>query len=139
MFKKINLQFALSYLGLFPFLIIFLDNFFFKILEFNIVKDFLIFYSIIIFVFIGAINWNLKTNIPLIIVFFGFIPSFASVLIIIMFLNSYEIINYLIVLFIIQLISDGYIYRKKNNKFVFYKLRIPLTLIIIFSLIFIQL
>jgi hypothetical protein len=139
MFKKINLQFVFSYLGLLPFLIILLDNFFFKILNANIVKDFLIFYSIIIFVFIGAINWNLKKNISFIIVLIGFMPSFSSVLIIIMFLNSYEIINYLIVLFIIQLISDGYIYRKKNNKFVFYKLRIPLTLIIIFSLIFIQL
>ncbi len=139
MFKKINLQFVLSYLGLFPFLIIFLDNFFFKILEFNIVKDFLIFYSIIIFVFIGAINWNLKTNIPLIIVFFGFIPSFASVLIIIMFLNSYEVINYLIILFIFQLIGDGFIYKEKNNRFVFFKLRIPLTLTVLLSLIFIQL
>ena len=139
MFKKINLQFVFSYLGLLPFLIILLDNFFFKILNANIVKDFLIFYSIIIFVFIGAINWNLKKNISFIIVLIGFMPSFSSVLFIIMFLNSYEIINYLIVLFIIQLISDGYIYRKKNNKFVFYKLRIPLTLIIIFSLIFIQL
>jgi hypothetical protein len=139
MFKKINLQFVFSYLGLLPFLIILLDNFFFKILNTNIVKDFLIFYSIIIFVFIGAINWNLKKNISFIVVLIGFMPSFSSVLIIIMFLNSYEIINYLIVLFIIQLISDGYIYRKKNNRFVFYKLRIPLTLIIIFSLIFIQL
>ena len=139
MLKKINFQFVLSYLGLFPFLVILLDYFFFKFIDSNIVKDFLIFYSIIIFVFIGAINWNLKKNISFIIVLIGFMPSFSSVLIIIMFLNSYETINYLIVLFIIQLISDGYIYRKKNNRFVFYKLRIPLTLIIIFSLIFIQL
>ena len=78
MFKKINFQFVLSYLGLFPFLIIFLDKFFFKFLEFNIVKDFLIFYSIIIFVFIGAVNWNLKKNIPLIIVFFGFSVTLLS-------------------------------------------------------------
>ena len=139
MLKKINFQFVLSYLGLFPFFVVLLDYFFFEILDFNIVNDFLIFYSIIIFVFIGAVNWNLKKNITLLIVLIGFMPSFSSVLIIIMFLNSYEIINYLIVLFIIQLISDGYIYRKKNNRFVFYKLRIPLTLIIIFSLIFIQL
>ena len=139
MFKKINLQFIFSYLGLLPFLIILLDNFFFKILEPNIVKDFLIFYSIIIFVFIGAVNWNLKTNIPLIIVFFGFIPSFAAVLIIIMFLNSYEVINYLIILFIIQLIGDGFIYKEKNNRFVFFKLRIPLTLTVLLSLIIIEL
>ena len=139
MLKKINFQFVLSYLGLFPFFLILFDYFFFKILDSNIVKDFFIFYSLIIFVFIGAVNWNLKKNISLLIVLIGFMPSFSSVLFIIMFLNSYEIINYLIVLFIIQLISDGYIYREKNNRFVFYKIRIPLTLIIIFSLIFIQL
>ena len=139
MFKKINLQFVLSYFGLFPFLIILLDNFFFKILNTNIVKDFLIFYSIIIFVFIGAINWNLKKNISIITILIGFMPSFASLFIIIMFLNSHEIISYLIFLFIIQLIADSFIYREKDNRFVLYQLRIPLTLIIVLSLIFIQL
>ena len=139
MFKKINLQFILSYLGLFPFLIILLNNFLFNILNINIVKDFSIFYSIIIFVFIGAINWNLKKNVPIIIVLIGFIPSFFSVLILIMFLNSYEVINYLIFLFIIQLIVDSFIYREKNYRFIFFQLRIPLTLTIVLSLIFIQL
>ena len=36
MFKKINFQFVLSYLGLFPFLLILFDYFFFKILDSNI-------------------------------------------------------------------------------------------------------
>jgi hypothetical protein len=139
MFKKINIQFVLSYLGLFPFLIILLNNFFFNILNINIVKDFSIFYSIIIFVFIGAINWNLKKNVPIIIVLIGFMPSLFSVLILIMFLNSYEVINYLIFLFIIQLTVDRFVYREKNNRFIFFQLRIPLTLFIIISLIFIQL
>ena len=139
MIKKINSQFLLSYLGLFPFLIVLLDKFFFKYFEYNIVNDFSIFYSIIIFVFIGAINWNLKKNISFLIVFIGFMPSLASVLIIIMFLYSNEVINYLIILFIIQLILDSFIYREKNNRFVFFQLRIPLTLTIIISLIFIQL
>ena len=139
MFKKINLQFVFSYLGLLPFLIILLDNFFFRILNANIVKDFLIFYSIIIFVFIGAVNWNLKKNISLIIVFTGFMPSLASVLIIVMFLNSYQVINYLIILFIIQLILDNFIYKKRNDRPIFYKLRIPLTIIILVCLILIQL
>ena len=115
MFKKINFQFVLSYLGLFPFFVILLDYFFFKILESNIVKDFFIFYSLIIFVFIGAVNWNLKENISLLIVFIGFMPSLASVLIIIMFLYSYEVINYLIILFIIQLILDNFIYTEKKR------------------------
>ena len=138
MFKKINFQFVLSYLGLFPFLIILLDYFFFKILDSNIVKDFLIFYSIIIFVFIGAVNWNLKKNISLIIVLIGFMPSIASTLIILMFLYSYEVINYLIILFIIQLILDNFIYIEKNSRYVFYQLRIPLTFIVILYLILIQ-
>ena len=139
MFKKINFQFILSYLGLFPFLFILLDFFFFKILDSNIVKDFFIFYSLIIFVFIGAVNWNLKKNISLIIVFIGFMPSLASVLIIVMFLYSYEVINFLIILFIIQLIFDNFIYREKNDRPIFYRLRTPLTFIVILCLILIQL
>ena len=139
MLKKINFQFVLSYLGLFPFLAILLDFFFFKILDSNIVKDFSIFYSLIIFVFIGAVNWNLKKNISLIIVFIGFMPSFVSVLIIVMFLYSYEVINYLIILFIIQLILDNFIYREKNDRSIFYKLRIPLTITILICLTLIQL
>ena len=138
MFKKINLQFVLSYLGLFPFLIILLDKFFFKLLDYNIVNDFSIFYSIIIFVFIGAINWNLKKNISILTVLTGFMPSLASVLIIIMFLYSYEVINYLLILFIIQLILDNFIYIKQNSRIVLYQLRIPLTLIVVLYLILIQ-
>ena len=138
MFKKINLQFLLSYLGLFPFLVILFDKFFFKLLNFNIVNDFSIFYSIIIFVFIGAINWNLKKNISILTILIGFMPSLTSVLIILMFLYSYEVINYLIILFIIQLILDNFIYIEQNSKYVFYQLRIPLTFIVILYLILIQ-
>ena len=138
MFKKINFQFLLSYLGLFPFLVILFDKFFFKLLDYNIVNDFSIFYSIIIFVFIGAINWNLKKNISNLTVFIGFIPSLTSVLIILMFLFSYEVINYLIILFIIQLILDNFIYKEQNSRYVFYQLRIPLTFIVILYLILIQ-
>ena len=139
MFKKINLQFVLSYSGLLPYLIILLDKFFFKYLDYNIVKDFAIFYSIVIFVFIGASNWNLKKNVLLFHLFIGFIPSLASFILIIMFLYSYHVINYLIVCLIIQLLFDKFNYKEKNDRVVLYKLRIPLTLIICLSLIFIQL
>jgi hypothetical protein len=138
MFKKINLQFILSYLGLLPFLVILTDKFFFKLLDYNILNDFSIFYSIIIFVFIGAINWNLKQNISIFTILIGFMPSLASVLIIIMFLYSYEVINYLIILFIIQLVLDNFIYEEQNSKVIFYQLRIPLTFIVILNLILIQ-
>lgn len=139
MIKKINFQYVLSYSGLFPFLIILLDKFFFNLLKYNIVIDFSIFYSIVIFVFIGAINWNLKKNISFLNVFIGFMPSFVSVLFIIMFLYSYEIINYLIIFFIIQLIMDGFIYREKKDRIIFFKVRLPLTFSILLSLIIIQL
>ena len=138
MFKKINFQFLLSYLGLFPFLVILFDKFFFKLLDYNIVNDFSIFYSIIIFVFIGAINWNLKKNISILTILIGFMPSLASVLIILMFLYSYEVIIYLIILFIIQLILDNFIYKEQTSRYVFYQLRIPLTFIVILYLILIQ-
>ena len=138
MFKKINLQFVLSYLGLFPFLIIILDKFFFKSLDYNIVTDFSIFYSIIIFVFIGAINWNLKKKISILTLLAGFMPSLASVLIILMFLYSYKVINNLIILFIIQLILDNFIYIEKNSRVVFYQIRMPLTFIVILHLTLIQ-
>ena len=138
MFKKINFQFLLSYLGLFPFLVILFDKFFFKLLDYNIVNDFSIFYSIIIFVFIGAINWNFKKNISILTILIGFMPSLASVLIILMFLYSYEVINYLIILFIIQLILDNFIYKEQSSRYVFYQLRIPLTFIVILYLILIQ-
>ena len=139
MFKKINFQFVLSYLGLFPFLFILLDYFFFQSLDYNIVNEFSIFYSIIIFVFIGAINFNLKKKITFFTVFVGFMPSLVSVLIIIMFLYSFKVINYLIILFIIQLILDNFIYIEKNSRVIFYKLRIPLSFIVVFYLILIQL
>ena len=139
MFKKINLQFVLSYLGLFPFLIILVDKFFFKSFDYYIINDFTIFYSIIIFVFIGAVNWNLKKNISLLIIFIGFMPSLISVLLILMFLYSYEVTNFLIIFFIVQLILDNLIYKEKKDRIVYFQIRIPLTMTVIFCLIFIQL
>ena len=60
MIKNINLQFLISYVGIVPFLIAIADKFFFQYFNTNIVDDFIIIYSLIIFVFIGAINWDLK-------------------------------------------------------------------------------
>ena len=139
MFKRINLQLLISYFGLLPFLIILLDRFLLNNFNPNIIKDFAVFYSLIIFVFIGAVNWNLKKNISYKLVLLGFIPSFISVFIIIIFLYSHEVFFYLIILFIIQLIIDNFNYKEKSERNIYFKLRIPLTLFIILSLIFIQL
>ena len=139
MLKKINLQFLISYLGILPFFIILFDKFFLFQLDANIMKDFIIFYSLIIFVFIGAINWNLKKNIAPVFVIVGFLPSFLSIFIIIFFIYSYEVIYYLMIFFIIQLIFDNFIYKDKKEKIIYYQLRIPLTFLILLSLTFIQL
>ena len=79
MIKNINLQFLISYLGLLPFLIAIVDKFFFHYLSTNIVDDFIIIYSLIIFVFIGAINWDLKKRLPVKLVITGFLPSLIGV------------------------------------------------------------
>ena len=139
MSKRINLQLLISYFGVLPFLIILLDRFLLNNFNPNIIKDFAVFYSLIIFVFIGAVNWNLKKNISYKLVLLGFIPSFISVFIIIIFLYSHEVFFYLIILFIIQLIIDNFNYKEKSERNIYFKLRIPLTLFIVLSLIFIQL
>ena len=139
MFKKINLQFLLSYLGLFPFLIILLDKLLLQYFKPNIVKDFSVLYSLIIYVFIGAVNWNLRKNVSTKLIFLGFIPSFISIFIIIMFLFSFEVFHYLIIFFILQLILDNFYYKGKFERNIYFKLRIPLTFFLVMCLIFIQL
>lgn len=139
MFKKINLQLVISYLGLLPFLIIIIDNFFFKFFDSNIVNKFSIFYSIIIFVFIGAMNWNLKKNLPFFLILLGFFPSILSVFIVILFLYSQTVIHYIIILFIIQLVLDNFNYKEQNDRLIYFILRVPLTFFIILFLIIIQL
>lgn len=139
MLKKINLQFLISYLGLFPFLVINIDKFFFQILNHNIMEDFIFYYSLIIFVFIGAINWNLKKNISIVSTLIGFIPSFLSIFLIIFFLYSYEVYYVIIVVFLAQLMIDNFIYINKSHRIIFFRLRLPLTLLIVFNIIIMQL
>tara|TARA_B100000965_G_scaffold132996_1_gene110830 strand:+ start:108 stop:521 length:414 start_codon:yes stop_codon:yes gene_type:complete len=137
MFKKINLQFVISYLGLFPFITILLDRIFFNYFDLTIVRDFALFYSLIIFVFIGAVNWNLKKEISLYSIFMGFFPSLISVFIIIMFLFSYEVEIYLIASLIFQLVLDNFNYKEEKDRMIYYMLRTPLTLFIVLFLLFI--
>ena len=87
MFYKLNLQYIISYLGLIPYFLILLDKYLFLQIEEEIVVNFIIYYTLIIIVFIGSINWNLEKNIPNHLIFYGFLPSFFAVIIII--LNLY--------------------------------------------------
>ena len=139
MFNRINLQLLLSYLGLLPFLIILLDKFFFNLFNPYLLIDFSILYSVIIFVFIGALNWDLRENISLRQVVIGFSPSLFSVFIIILYLLSYNMFFLITILFLSQLILDKFLYKKHVEKKIYLILRVPLTLFILTSLILIQL
>ena len=59
MSKKINFQFLISYFGLIPYVLTFLDKYYFLIVEEEYLLSFITYYSLIIIVFIGSINWNL--------------------------------------------------------------------------------
>ena len=139
MLKSINFQFLLSYLGIAPFIIIIVDKLFFNYIDINIINDFVILYSLIILVFIGAINWDLGKKIPKFLIFAGFTPSLLSVFLIILYLNSYNTLFFVIFLFIAQLIIDYFIYNEKLQRGIFYFIRMPLTLLILISIIIIQL
>jgi len=138
MFKKLNLQFLISYLGYLPFLFVIIDKFLFNIFKPAILKDFIVLYSIIIFVFIGAINWNLRENIPTKLLVIGFLPSLCSIFIIILYLSSYDVYLIIIIFFLIQLVIEKYFYKKKFERKIYYMVRTPLTFLILISLIIIQ-
>ena len=134
MIKNINLQFLVSYLGIVPFLIGIADKFFFHYLNTSIVDDFIIIYSLIIFVFIGAINWDLKKRMPVKIVIIGFLPSLIAVILLCMHLMLYEIGLIVITFMILQFLVDNYFYKESSERDVYFKLRLPLTISIVVSL-----
>ncbi len=138
MIKSIQLQYLISYLGALPFLIILFDKFFLNFINTNIVYDFIIIYSLIIFVFIGAINWNFGKNISIKLVLFGFMPSLISVLLIFLYLLSFKVVFIIILSLLIQLFVDNFFYINEYERRVYFRLRVPLTFIIVLSLIFIQ-
>ena len=137
MIKSINLQFLISYLGLVPFLIAIADKFFFHYINSSIVDDFIIIYSLIIFVFIGAINWDLKKIMPVKLVILGFLPSLIAVILLFMHLMLYEVNLIVITFIILQLLIDNFIYKEKFEKEIYFKLRLPLTILIVLSLLII--
>jgi len=139
MYKNINLQFLISYVGFLPYLIVIFDKYFLKQIDLKILESFSIYYSIIILVFIGAINWDLNKKISKIMILYGFLPSFFSVFIIIIYLYDFNVFILLISYLLLQLFLDYFIiYKKSNHKNAYYFLRLPLTTLIVLSLIIIQ-
>ena len=141
--KKINFQFLISYFGLIPYVLTFLDKYYFLIVEEERLLSFITYYSLIIIVFIGSINWNLKNNPPTHIVIYGFLPSLFAVMIIILSLLNIKILIIFILitlLLLTQLFFDYIIlFSNEINKKAFYFLRLPLTVLIIIFLLLISL
>tara|TARA_Y100000768_G_scaffold276403_1_gene211946 strand:+ start:214 stop:642 length:429 start_codon:yes stop_codon:yes gene_type:complete len=134
MLKKINYQYLLSYLGLFPFFVIILDKYFFFQINEELIPSFLINYTIIILVFIGALNWNLQKKLEFKVVIHGFFPSFFATLIIVLNLYNFEsiyLILSIISFLILQLLLDYIIALNIKKTKPLYFVRAPLTFIII--------
>ena len=136
-----NLQYIISYLGLIPYIYLLIDKYLFLNIEEEILYNFILYYTLIISVFIGSINWNLQSKVPNHLIIYGFIPTVYSLILIILNLYSYNI-KILFLLSIILLISQLFfdfilIFANLKNKKVFYFLRLPLTILISLILIII--
>ena len=139
MFSRLNYQYLLSYFGLIPYFLILIDKYFLNQIKEQISINFLIYYTLIIFVFIGSINWNFDNKTNNFITIYGFLPSFFATFIIILNLYSFNFFYLILIinlLLVTQLIFDYFvIFLRKPNKNFLYFLRIPLTLSIILSLL----
>ncbi len=136
-----NLQYIISYFGLIPYIYLLIDKYLFLNIEEEILYNFILYYTLIISVFIGSINWNLQTKVPNHLIIYGFMPTVYSLILIILNLYSYNI-KILFLLSIILLISQLFfdfilIFANLKNKKVFYFLRMPLTILISLFLIII--
>ena len=143
MSKQINFQFLISYLGIIPYVLTFLDKYYFFIIEEEDLHNFITYYTLIIIVFIGSINWNLKNSPPIHIIIYGFLPSlFAVIIIILSLLNINVLIIFILIILLLltQLFFDYIIlFANEINKKAFYFLRLPLTALITIFLLLISL
>lgn len=136
--NNFNLQILISYLGIFPFIIILIDIHVFGIFYINLLKDFIFFYTLLIFTFVGAVHWNFVDKPNTYQILFGFCPSLISVFLIVCYLMNSNI-NFLIFLVLIflvlQLVGD-FIFYKFNGILIgiFFKIRLPLTLLVLINL-----
>ena len=126
------LQFTISYLGLMPYIYFLCDLYIFKLINPDIILNMIIFNTIIIYTFIGAIHWQwLTKNGSIIYTIHGFIPSLVSFFITIMTLLEFQkeyLLIYLMIFLLIQLVFDFICYLDNQlDQGVIYYLRIPIT------------
>ena len=140
--NNIKLQSYIAYIGLIPALTVIFDLHFIGTLNEEIIRNFMIYYTIIIFTFIGAMIWDINVNGSMLITLYGTIPSLVSFVLIVMNLigfNYITIIQILITSLLLQLFFDSFVYLKSNVaglRDFYYFVRFPVTLILSFLIIF---
>lgn len=139
--NNIKLQSYIAYIGLIPALTVIFDLHFIGTLNQEIIRNFMIYYTIIIFTFIGAMIWDINVNGSMLITLYGTIPSLISFVLIVMNLigfNYITIIQILITSLLLQLFFDSFVYLKSNVaglRDFYYFVRFPVTLILSFLII----
>jgi len=134
--NNINLQSYIAYVGIIPAFTVIIDLHFIGTLNIEIIRNFMIYYSIIIFTFIGAMVWDINVDGSILTTLYGTIPSLISFVLIIMNLIGYEytlIIQILITSLLLQLFFDSFIYLQSNTiglRGFYYFVRLPVTLIL---------
>ncbi len=125
------IQAIIAYLGLIPPLYALTDLYFLGDIKPDLVLDFIIYYTLIIFTFVGAVNWKISKDGSIAMTLYGALPSLFSFLIILALLTDisyYLVSNFLIICLIIQLLFD-YLIFLKGSRPAFYVnyIRIPVT------------
>ena len=139
--NNIKLQSYIAYIGIIPALTVILDLHFIGTLNEEIIRDFMIYYTIIIFTFIGAMIWDININGSILITLYGTIPSLISFVLIVMNLigfNYITIVQILIASLLLQLFFDSFVYLNSNVAALrdfYYFVRFPVTLILSFLII----
>ena len=139
--NNIKLQSYIAYIGIIPALTVIFDLYFIGTLNEEIIRNFMIYYTIIIFTFIGAMIWDINVNGSMLITLYGTIPSLISFVLIVMNLigfNYITIIQILITSLLLQLFFDSFVYLKSNVaglRDFYYFVRFPVTLILSFLII----
>lgn len=125
------IQCLISYLGLLPYFYLLIDLYFIEMLSPEIIYDVMLYNTLIIFTFIGAINWDFKKN-NVIYTIYGFIPSLIAFFIMVLNVLNYEkyfLFSAIIIFLLLQLFIDYLLYlNKKISSSVIHYLRIPVTL-----------
>ena len=139
--NNIKLQSFIAYIGIIPALTVVFDLHFIGTLNEEIIRNFMIYYTIIIFTFIGAMIWDINVNGSMLITLYGTIPSLISFVLIVMNLigfNYITIVQILIASLLLQLFFDSFVYLKSNVaglRDFYYFVRFPVTLILSFLII----